>query len=59
MEIESGFAPEISEGLAKLGHKVGRTNGPMGGAQAIWLDWKNGTLIGASDPRKDGCTIGY
>jgi len=59
VEIEGGFAPEISEGLAKMGHKVGKPDKPIGGAQAIWIDWENGTLCGASEHRKDGCAIGY
>jgi gamma-glutamyltranspeptidase/glutathione hydrolase len=59
LELESGFAPEISEGLAKMGHKVSKPKKPIGGAQAIWIDWENGTLCGASEPRKDGCAIGY
>lgn len=46
-------------GLRRIGHKVAPATEPLGGGQAIWIDGKEGTLTGASDPRKDGCAIGF
>ena len=51
--------PTIVEGLKKIGHKTTSVVGPLGGGQAIWIDWDKGTLVGGSDPRKDGCALGY
>jgi gamma-glutamyltranspeptidase/glutathione hydrolase len=58
-QLEDGVPAEIVEGLKKLGHKTTRVVSPLGGAQAIWIDWEKGTLTGGSDPRKDGCALGY
>jgi gamma-glutamyltranspeptidase/glutathione hydrolase len=57
--LETGYRPEIAAELQALGHRVLWADGPFGGAQAIWIDDAEGVLIGASDPRKDGCAIGY
>ena len=59
LEIESGVPAAAREALARYGHKTGRPAKPLGGAQAIWIDWTSGVLVGGSDPRKDGCAIGY
>jgi gamma-glutamyltranspeptidase / glutathione hydrolase len=58
-QLEDGVPADIVEGLRKLGHKTTSLVSPLGGAQAIWIDWDKGTLTGGSDPRKDGCALGY
>jgi gamma-glutamyltranspeptidase/glutathione hydrolase len=58
-QLEDGVPAEIVEGLKKLGHKTTSVVAPLGGGQAIWIDWEKGTLTGGSDPRKDGCALGY
>jgi len=58
-QLEDGIPPAVVEGLKKIGHKTTSLVGPLGGAQAIWIDWDKGTLTGGSEPRKDGCALGY
>jgi gamma-glutamyltranspeptidase/glutathione hydrolase len=53
--IDTGTAAE----LERRGHKVVFTEKPLGGCQAIWIDYERGVLIGGSDPRKDGMALGY
>jgi len=57
--LESDFPSDLRESLAAKGHKIVEDDhGPFGGAQALRL-LPNGILEGASDPRKDGCALGY
>ena len=56
---ESGISAAAVAELEALGHVVVPTASPHGGGQAIWIDWDRGVLIGGSDPRKDGCALGY
>ena len=58
LQVERGYAAQVREELAEMGHKVVVPDGPIGGAQAIRIH-ENGTLEGASDPRKDGAALGY
>ena len=57
--LESGVHPTTIRELAAMGHQVISLPGIFGGYQAIQIDWKNGTLAGGSDPRKDGSAVGY
>lgn len=58
MEVERGYAAETRAALAQMGHSVSIPATPLGGAQAILIG-EDGVLIGGSDPRKDGCALGY
>lgn len=58
LQIERGYAPAVAADLAARGHKVTEADTPLGGAQAILMH-PSGVLEGGSDPRKDGCALGY
>ena len=58
-QLESGISAGVEAELQALGHRTMRMETPHGGGQAIWIDWQNGTLMGGSDPRKDGIALGY
>lgn len=59
LEAERGIPVPAIAGLKQRGHRVNVAPEPHGGGQAVWIDWDKGTLTGASDPRKDGCALGY
>jgi gamma-glutamyltranspeptidase/glutathione hydrolase len=58
MEVERGYSDALRTDLAARGHKVVPADVPLGGSQAIKIH-EDGFLEGASDPRKDGCALGY
>lgn len=58
-KLEDGVSDTVAEQLTSMGHNITANAGPMGSAQAIHIDWQEGMLTGAADPRKDGSAIGY
>ncbi|MEM7422938.1 MAG: gamma-glutamyltransferase [Pseudomonadota bacterium] len=59
VEIESIVPTPFVRDLAARGHRFAPPAKPIGGSQAIWIDPETGVRTGGSDPRKDGCAIGY
>jgi gamma-glutamyltranspeptidase/glutathione hydrolase len=57
--LESGITEATRRKLAAKGHQLDNAPGSFGGYQAIRIDLERGVLIGGSDPRKDGCAMGY
>jgi gamma-glutamyltranspeptidase/glutathione hydrolase len=57
--LESGFPEAVQEQLRSKGHTLGEAPGSFGGYQAIQVDPVRRIMIGGSDPRKDGCALGY
>ncbi len=58
LRIERGYAAGVRAELETKGHKLVVPKTPIGGAQAIRIR-PDGVLEGGSDPRKDGCALGY
>lgn len=58
LNVERGYSDQVRQELSDLGHNVEIPVTAIGGAQAIKIH-SDGVLEGASDPRKDGCAIGY
>ncbi len=58
LKVERGYGDTVRQELADLGHDVAAPDTAIGGAQAIRIR-PDGVLEGASDPRKDGCALGY
>ena len=58
--LEHGTPRATLAALAARGHEA-EPAGPFafGGAQAILVDPATGTYVGGSDPRKDGCALGF
>lgn len=58
LKVETGYPDAVRAELSAMGHTVATAESPIGGAQSILIR-EDGVLEGASDPRKDGCALGY
>jgi gamma-glutamyltranspeptidase/glutathione hydrolase len=59
VELERGVPQASVEALERLGHRCEPIAKPHGGGQAILIDRARGVLVAGSDPRKDGCALGF
>ena len=59
LTVERPIPQATREALRRLGHDVREADVPFGGGQMIYMDNESGVLQAASDPRKDGCAMGY
>jgi gamma-glutamyltranspeptidase/glutathione hydrolase len=59
LALESEIGAEVRRKLIDKGHKIVWLVGEFGGYQAIMIDPDTGVLMGGSDPRKDGCVVGW
>ncbi|MEX2016298.1 MAG: gamma-glutamyltransferase, partial [Candidatus Hydrogenedentales bacterium] len=57
--FERGFADATIVALAQMGHDISPNITAHGGYQSIWREENPRRYFGGSDPRKDGCAIGY
>ena len=56
--VEAGIGEKARATLRRKGHKV-IDQANFGGGQGILIHPEYGTLMGGSDPRKDGCALGF
>lgn len=63
VSMEEGWSFATLAALARRGHPIqpvdGFGRGSFGGGQIILRDPESGALTGGSDPRKDGCAVGW
>lgn len=63
VQIEEGWSFATLAELTRRGHRLAPVDGfgrvGFGGGQIILRDPASGVLIGGSEPRKDGCAVGW
>ncbi|MCG6901386.1 MAG: gamma-glutamyltransferase family protein [Rhodobacter sp.] len=59
LQMERSYSDAVRRRMTDLGHDVSIADSAIGGAQAIRINHELGILEGGSDPRKDGCALGY
>jgi gamma-glutamyltranspeptidase/glutathione hydrolase len=59
LAVERPIPASTRAELEQRGYRVTDAEKPLGGSQCILIDWDEGVLQAASDPRKDGCALGY
>lgn len=63
VQMEEGWDGALLAELARRGHRLSAVDGfqrsLFGGGQIIHRDPATGVLMGGSDPRKDGCAVGW
>lgn len=59
VHLERGIPPATRRGLSERGHVIAEDTHAFGGYQAIWRLDRPRRYFGGSDPRKDGCALGY
>ena len=57
--VEDDVPMNVKAQLSQRGHKLIAPNSFFGGGQAIFIHPEYQTLIAGSDPRRDGCAVGY
>jgi gamma-glutamyltranspeptidase/glutathione hydrolase len=59
--LEPSVPQEVVDELRRRGHEIAppALPGEYGGGQIIQIDPETGALAGGSEPRKDGCAVGY
>ncbi len=59
LRMEGGFPASTYDRLRSLGHRVAAPWGTSGGVQVIQVDAGRRVYAGGSDPRADGCAVGF
>ena len=56
---ERGITTTARHGLTSQGHRMSNEEGGFGGFQGVMIDQQRGVLVGGSDGRKDGISVGW